>query len=66
MQTSAKTANLESEIRFWRERGMGQNAHIENYFVLWNGEGVMEGSFSAKAVAWTRLRTLIFTYRLEM
>ena len=47
--------------RHWSERGMGQYAHTEIYYVLWNGGGVMEGSFSAKAVASTRLRTLILT-----
>ncbi len=51
---------------YWSEFGMGQYAHTEICYVLWDGWGVMEGSFSAKAVASTRLRTLILMKRLEM
>ena len=61
-----KGANIGQSAHFGKlvsrhcsQRGMGQNAHIEICYVLWDGWGFMDCSLSAKAVASPRLRTLI-------
>ena len=63
-----RMANIRRHAQFenwhegqWIKCGVGIYAKIEDYCMLWSEWGVMEEVLSAKAVASTRLRTLIFT-----